>query len=82
MLFGSMATGMADVPMQQTPLRRSGRQLLRHDYEHERYLLSLRRMAIHPQNRITSFGEIVAISQRGMFTGNRGIIHDPVQRPC
>lgn len=29
------------------------------------------------QNRVTPFGEIVAISQRGMFTGNRGIIYDP-----
>jgi hypothetical protein len=29
------------------------------------------------QNRVTPFGKIVAISQRGMFTGNRGIIHDP-----
>jgi hypothetical protein len=29
------------------------------------------------QNRVTPFGEIVAISQRGMFTGNHGIIHDP-----
>ncbi|MFK0166132.1 hypothetical protein [Rhizobium sp. NPDC090279] len=29
------------------------------------------------QNRVTPFGDIVAISQRGMFTGNRGIIHDP-----
>ncbi len=28
------------------------------------------------QNRVTPFGEIVAIEQRGMFTGNRGIIHD------
>jgi hypothetical protein len=32
------------------------------------------------QNRVTPFGEIVAISQRGMFTGNRGIIHDPRTR--
>jgi hypothetical protein len=32
------------------------------------------------QNRVTPFGEIVAISQRGMFTGNRGIIHDPRRR--
>jgi hypothetical protein len=32
------------------------------------------------QNRVTPFGEIVAISQRGMFTGNRGIIHDPVTK--
>ena len=29
------------------------------------------------QNRVTPFGEIVAIAQRGMFMGNRGIIHDP-----
>jgi len=29
------------------------------------------------QNRVTPFGEILAIPQRGMFTGNRGIIHDP-----
>jgi len=28
------------------------------------------------QNRVTPFGDIVAIGQRGMFTGNRGIIHD------
>src|SRR5438309_7919302 len=28
------------------------------------------------QNRVTPFGDIVAIAQRGMFTGNRGIIHD------
>lgn len=27
------------------------------------------------QNRVTPFGDIVAIPQRGMFTGNRGIIH-------
>jgi len=32
------------------------------------------------QNRVTPFGEIVAIPQRGMFTGNRGIIHDPRTR--
>src|SRR5438309_1546077 len=29
------------------------------------------------QNRVTPFGDIVAISLQGMFTGNRGIIHDP-----
>jgi hypothetical protein len=29
------------------------------------------------QNRVTPFGEIVAISQRGLFTGNRGILHEP-----
>jgi hypothetical protein len=32
------------------------------------------------QNRVTPFGEIVAIPQRGLFTGNRGIIHDPGRR--
>ena len=32
------------------------------------------------QNRVTPFGEIIAIPQRGMFTGNRGIIHDPATR--
>jgi hypothetical protein len=32
------------------------------------------------QNRVTPFGDIVAIPQRGIFTGNRGIIHDPATR--
>lgn len=32
------------------------------------------------QNRVTPFGEIIAIEQRGMFMGNRGIIHDPATR--
>ena len=32
------------------------------------------------QNRVTPFGEIIAIDQRGMFMGNRGIIHDPATR--
>src|SRR3546814_16292851 len=32
------------------------------------------------QNRVTPFGEIVAIPERGGFTGNRGIIHDPATR--
>ncbi|PZA12930.1 hypothetical protein DNX69_05485 [Rhodopseudomonas palustris] len=32
------------------------------------------------QNRVTPFGEIVAVASRGMFTGNRGIIHDPATR--
>src|SRR5258708_32938294 len=32
------------------------------------------------QNRVTPFGDIVAIPQRGMYTGNRGIIHDPATR--
>lgn len=41
----------------------------------ERKSLSGRTMPL--QNRITPFGEIVAIPQRGLFTGNRGIIHDP-----
>lgn len=32
------------------------------------------------QNRVTPFGEIVAIAQRGLFTGNRGIVHDPATK--
>jgi hypothetical protein len=32
------------------------------------------------QNRLMPFGDIVAIPQRGMFTGNRGIIHHPIPR--
>src|SRR5262252_543784 len=35
---------------------------------------------MHLQNRVTPFGEIVAISQRGMFIGNRGIIHNPTTK--
>ncbi len=29
------------------------------------------------QNRVDPFGAIHAVPQRGLFTGNRGIIHDP-----
>ena len=32
------------------------------------------------QNRVTPFGEIVATPERGLFTGNRGIIHDPATK--
>ena len=32
------------------------------------------------QNRVTPFGEIVAVPDRGLFTGNRGILHDPATR--
>jgi hypothetical protein len=32
------------------------------------------------QNRVTPSGEIVSTPQRGLFTGNRGIIHDPATR--
>jgi hypothetical protein len=32
------------------------------------------------QNRVTPTGEIIATAHRGMFTGNRGIIHDPATR--
>ncbi len=31
---------------------------------------------MHLQNRVNPFGDIVAIPQRGTFTGNRGIIHE------
>src|ERR1700730_3525225 len=38
-------------------------------------------LAIRPlQNRVTPTGEIVATPARGLFTGNRGIIHDPATR--
>jgi hypothetical protein len=29
------------------------------------------------QNRVTPLGDIIATAHRGLFTGNRGIIHDP-----
>jgi hypothetical protein len=32
------------------------------------------------QNRVDPFGAIHAVAERGMFTGNRGIIHDPATR--
>jgi hypothetical protein len=32
------------------------------------------------QNRMAPDGEIVAVAARGLFTGNRGIIHDPETR--
>jgi len=32
------------------------------------------------QNRVTPTGEIIATPHRGLFTGNRGIIHDPATR--
>jgi hypothetical protein len=32
------------------------------------------------QNRVDPFGEIRAVPERGLFTGNRGIIHDPATK--
>lgn len=32
------------------------------------------------QNRVTPFGDIIATPARGLFMGNRGIIHDPATR--
>jgi len=32
------------------------------------------------QNRVTPTGDIIASPHRGMFTGNRGIIHDPATK--
>jgi hypothetical protein len=32
------------------------------------------------QNRVTPTGEIIATSRRGLFVGNRGIIHDPTTK--
>jgi hypothetical protein len=38
------------------------------------------RPAVPLQNRVDPFGEIHAVAARGMFTGNRGVIHDPATR--
>jgi hypothetical protein len=32
------------------------------------------------RNRVTPFGEIVAVLERGTFMGNRGVLHDPEGR--
>jgi hypothetical protein len=32
------------------------------------------------QNRVTPSGDIIATAHRGLFTGNRGIIHDPTTK--
>ena len=32
------------------------------------------------QNRVTPLGQIIATPHRGLFTGNRGIIHDPATK--
>ena len=32
------------------------------------------------QNRVTPSGEIIATPHRGLFVGNRGIIHDPATK--
>ena len=32
------------------------------------------------QNRVTPTGDIIATRHRGLFTGNRGIIHDPTTK--
>jgi hypothetical protein len=37
-------------------------------------------MRLPLQNRVTPSGEIVSTPQRGLFTGNRGIIHDPATK--
>jgi len=37
-------------------------------------------MRLPLQNRVDPFGAIHAVGARGLFTGNRGIIHDPATR--
>ena len=32
------------------------------------------------QNRVTPFGDLVAVPERGMFMGNRGVLHDEERR--
>lgn len=39
-----------------------------------------RRAGMPLRNRVTPFGEIVAIEERGLLMGNRGILHDDTQR--
>ena len=38
------------------------------------------RLIMPLQNRVTPSGDIIADPQRGLFTGNRGIIHDPATK--
>jgi hypothetical protein len=42
-----------------------------------RIRLGRREKAVPLQNRVDPFGRIHAVAERGMFTGNRGVIHDP-----
>jgi hypothetical protein len=37
-------------------------------------------MQLPLQNRVTPTGEIISTPHRGLFTGNRGIIHDPTTK--
>lgn len=39
-----------------------------------------REVCLPLQNRVDPFGAIHAVPERGMFTGNRGVIHDPDRR--
>lgn len=38
------------------------------------------RKAMPLQNRVDPFGDIHAVDARGLFTGNRGVIHDPATK--
>jgi len=41
---------------------------------------AIRHLTMPLQNRVTPSGDIVATPHRGLFTGNRGIIHDPATK--
>src|SRR5216684_8032834 len=41
---------------------------------------AIRHLIMPLQNRVTPSGDIIATPHRGMFTGNRGIIHDPATK--
>jgi hypothetical protein len=43
-------------------------------------ITQLTRVDMPLQNRVTPFGDIIATAHRGLFTGNRGIIHDPATK--
>src|SRR6202035_5660480 len=41
---------------------------------------AIRHLIMPLQNRVTPTGDIIATPHRGIFTGNRGIIHDPATK--
>ena len=44
-------------------------------------ILAEQRLPMPLQNRVTPSGDIIASRNRGLFTGNRGIIHDLARKP-
>jgi hypothetical protein len=46
----------------------------------EWFVSIMRKRTVPRPNRVTPFGEIVAVPERGTFMGNRGILHDEAER--